>query len=346
MVLARTVYDSAGNILFDMGEELNSDMMSSLTIQGVAEIFIEDPRVDDVPVFPLVEPELEAQLTLAYREIAIASHGETTLDSTLLDSIRIPMMATASGLYPEIPGEVSVAGFHTDEDYRYARRVRVAELSLLMGKVAGYSMYEIIDLGMAALLADIGSIRYPVGYLEKPEPHTPEEAEQIARHPELGAQVLLDTGIQSEEVINAIFSHHERWDGSGFPRGLAKDDIPIFSRIIAIADTFYDMVSTRPDRPPYLPHDVVEFIMAFSGDYFDPEMVRIFARQVPLYPTGVLVRLSTGEEGIISDANLGHIGRPVVRICSDGIGSRTRPHDIDLSQPSQQAKLVTAVLEF
>ena len=113
-------------------------------------------------------------------------------------------------------------------------------------------------------------------------------------------------------------------------------------RIIAIADTYYELVSLRPDRPPYMPHEAVEFIIAFSGELFDPELVRIFSRLVPLYPTGTTVRLNSGEVGIISDANVGHIARPTVRVCAMGRKLR-RPYDMNLSQAKYQDRLVVEV---
>ena len=141
--------------------------------------------------------------------------------------------------------------------------------------------------------------------------------------------------------------HHERWDGSGYLDGLSGTEIALSARILAIADTYYDLVSTGPHRKALMPHEAVEYIMAYSGDLFDPELVQLFARNVPLYPTGVVVRLNTGASGIISDANLGHIGRPTVRICHDQEGTPVkRPYDVNLSQARHQNLLVEHVLEY
>ena len=115
--------------------------------------------------------------------------------------------------------------------------------------------------------------------------------------------------------MEAVGQHHERWDGSGYPARMQGEDISPFARIIAMADTYFEMVSRRPGREAYMPHEAVEFILAYNGVLFDPELVQIFTRLVPLYPTGTTVRLNTGELGIICDANMSHIGRPVMRVC-------------------------------
>ena len=124
-------------------------------------------------------------------------------------------------------------------------------------------------------------------------------------------------------------------------------DISSFARIVRLADTYYELVSVCPGRRPLMPHEAIEYIMAFSGDMFDPEMVQLVARQVPLYASGVMVQLNTGLVGIVSDANLGHIGRPVVRICYDrGSEAIGRPYDVDLSKARNQDQLIVGVLEF
>ena len=147
------------------------------------------------------------------------------------------------------------------------------------------------------------------------------------------------------ELATAVArSHHERWDGSGFPGRLKGEEISPFARIIAVADTFYEMVSRTPDREPYLPHEAVEFILAYNGVLFDPELVQIVTRLVPLYPTGTTVKINTGELGIISDANLGHIGRPVVRVCFDAeSGTLTKTYDMNLAEARHQHRLVETV---
>ena len=93
-----------------------------------------------------------------------------------------------------------------------------------------------------------------------------------------------------------------------------------------------------------MPHEAVEYVMAYSGEHFDPEVVKTFARQVPLYPTGVTVMLNSGEVGIVSDANTGHIARPIVRICVDARGwACSDPQDVDLSLAEYQSVVVVKV---
>ena len=214
-----------------------------------------------------------------------------------------------------------------------------------MARRLGYGMFELDSLGMAALLKDIGYVL--VGDDENGADRSErEESRRIRQHPSHGSRILAQSQGFSSETINAVLQHHERWDGSGYPEGLKADAISPFARIIAIADTYCELLSAKPKRRALMPHEAIEYVMAFSAEWFDPEMVQLFVRQVPLYPSGLMVRLNTKEVGIVSDANVGHIGRPVVRICQDIHGQEIdRPYDVDLSGSKQQDLLIVGVLE-
>ena len=96
-----------------------------------------------------------------------------------------------------------------------------------------------------------------------------------------------------------------------------------------------------------MPHEAIEYIMAYSGEQFDPELAKLFVSQVPCYPRGLTVKMNTGEIGIISDANLQFIGRPIVRICYDQeVGPVKKPYDIDLSKAEFQHKLIIEIMDY
>jgi hypothetical protein len=105
------------------------------------------------------------------------------------------------------------------------------------------------------------------------------------------------------------------------------------------------LVSGSQQHKPLKPHNAIEAIMAESGSLFDPKIVRLFCLNVPIYPTGVSVKLNTGEVGIVTDANLGTVGRPVIRICYDKFGIiLVNPYDINLKQTEYQDRLILEVL--
>ena len=345
MVLARPVYDSQGIQLFESGATLDEERLTRLGAYGVGEILIDDPRVSDVPVQPLIAPELEAEAVQGLRQLMVESQGNSRIQNGLLEDATKPIYAMTRDLFPEVMGEPNAGGCHSLEDYNYIQPVKVAGLALLMGRRVGYRLVDLASLGVAALLMNIGYILLPPKALDLQNSPTEKGNQEFHKHPRYGAEILGADGRFGPDVVEAVLQHHERWDGGGHPGGLKGSEIAIFARILAIIDTYYDLVSTRLHRKPYMPHTAIEFIVAYSGELFDPDLVQLFARQVPLYPTGVTVKLNTGEVCIVSDANLGHIGRPVVRVCYD-VSQRPvkEPYDVDLSLPQHQGTLVVQVL--
>ena len=151
----------------------------------------------------------------------------------------------------------------------------------------------------------------------------------------------------SGEAAKGVQQHHEFWNGAGYPQKLQGKDISIFARIIAVADTFVDLLTDRPGRSKYLPHQAIEYIMAGGNDQFDPEIVELLVRRIPSYSAGLSVKLNTGDTGIVVNPKLGFIARPIIRIFHrPAQGILKNPFDIDLCKPEYQRLLVTQVLEY
>ena len=346
MVLERPVFDSQGYELIESGSTVDAELLRTLSIYGIAELIINDWRVDDVPVQTLISPELEGMATQALRVIIAESQGSKFIDEALLEEAEGPIFQMTRELFPEVIGEMNASGCQQISDYPVVQPAKTASLSLLMGRRLGMGMLELPGLGMAALMKDVGGILLPDGVLDKAEPSDTERLE-VHKHPGYGAEIISQLERFGPEVAEAIFYHHERWDGSGYPEGLKGEDIPTSARIIGLCDSYYELVSKRPDSPSIMPHEAIEYVMAYSGDLFDPQIVEIFVRQVPLYPTGITVKLNSGEVGIVSDSNPGFIGRPTVRICYDDGGRPLRePYDLSLAQPENQGRMVVQVVDY
>ena len=347
MVLGRPIYDGHGKMIFDSGTRLDDDSLTTLAAYGVGEILIDDWRVTDVPAGPVFAPEIEAEATLALRQLITESRISKSIDNSLLEQVTKPIYMMTGSLCTEAIGEPNVAGCMSLEDYDYVQPVRVAGLSLVMGKVAKCSMSKLAKLGIAAILMNIGYVLIPADILAKTGLLTENEFQEIKKHPRIGYELLNRYSHLGPEVAEAVLQHHERCNGSGYPAGLKSSEISFFARVIAIADTYYTLVSKRPYKKNVMPNEAIEYIMAYSGDMFDHELVQLFARQVPLYPSGVPVKLSTGEIGIVTDSNIGHVGRPVVRICYDkNLTQLRQTYDLDLSKTEYQSITVVEVMEY
>jgi HD-GYP domain-containing protein (c-di-GMP phosphodiesterase class II) len=351
IVLSMDVFDNYGNVILAQGTRLTYDNIATLSRMGGGELFFEDRRVDDVPVTPLFPARIEGEaarklhtLLDKSRTVALDTSESVQIDTDPLEKIVFSMVQQ---MYPVVMGEANATGCFSLKDYDCVHPAQVAGLSILMGRKLGYKEDELLKLGMAAMLQNIGYVVLPVGMMLEPGSLDSIESHEVHQHCQYGYQILKDFTGAEPEIITAVMSHHEQWDGSGYPYGLKGNAISPFARIISIADVYYALVSRRPQRSNFLPHEAIEYVMAFSGVLFDPELVKLFTRLVPLYPTGVMVNLNTGERCIISKINQGYIGRPVVRVCYDkSMNELARPYDIDLTDSEHQHRLVTDVVEY
>jgi putative nucleotidyltransferase with HDIG domain len=161
------------------------------------------------------------------------------------------------------------------DNYTYGHSLRVAYYTLSLGREYGLNEAELYDLEIAALFHDIGKIGVPDNVLLKPSRLEDDEFLKMKRHPSMSWEILQDFTIFKTAATQAKH-HHERYDGRGYPDNLKGEDIPLYSRMILIADTFDAMTSTRPYRKG-LPYDVAfAELKEFAGSQFDPQLVPLF----------------------------------------------------------------------
>lgn len=159
---------------------------------------------------------------------------------------------------------------------RHSQRVSV--ISAEIAQELGLSEYEIRKVELAALMHDVGKIVIDEQILNKVGRLNEKEWMQIRRHPEIGYRILA-TSSDTAEIAGAALAHHERWDGNGYPKGLAREEIPFVARIIAVADTFDAMTGRRPYREPMSRRQAIDEIKRCSGTQFDPIIVEAFLRR-------------------------------------------------------------------
>ena len=160
--------------------------------------------------------------------------------------------------------------------------VRMSHYAQLLALAAGWTDQEADDLLHAAPMHDVGKLGIPDAILQKPGPLTEAEWTVMRRHPAIGAEILGDqtTGLLGLARRVAL-AHHEKWDGSGYPEGLAGEAIPQEGRIVAIADVFDALTSVRPYKPAWPIAQAVEHLRAQAGRHFDPALVELFIGVLP-----------------------------------------------------------------
>ncbi len=175
----------------------------------------------------------------------------------------------------------------------------------LFGRNLGLAKSDIMDLSFGGMILDIGKSRIPKALFLKSGHLSVEEVVHLRSHVNIGIEMLAsyDDDI-SHNVMRMVASHHERADGSGYPQGLHNKDIPIFSRIAGIVDSFDAMTSKRPFSAVILsPHEAIRNLYELRGRLFQPDLVEQFIQTMGMYPTGSLVELNSKEVAVVTETH-------------------------------------------
>ncbi len=182
-----------------------------------------------------------------------------------------------------------------------AHPLNVAMFSIRIGMAMNRSHEQLVRLGQAAMLHDIGKHSLDPRLVNKSDQLTSAERRVLERHVEFGVDALLGHRASAlglgGEVIAAVQCHHERWDGTGYPRGLKKHKIPLAARILAVADAYETMTTDRPYRARRLSGEAYREILSLSGEAFDPQVIDAFRRVIVPYPNQSLLLLASGKIG-------------------------------------------------
>ena len=201
--------------------------------------------------------------------------------------------------------------------YTYDHSIENCALGIAFGRHMGMGKKGLESLAMGLLLMDVGKTRLPQDLLTKEGVLNPEEVIEMQKHVFYSAEILKHTEGMNEDVINIALTHHERYDGSGYPNKLVGVQTPIFGRIAAIIDCYDAMTTTTSYRKTISEHAALQTIYNLRDKYFQTELVEQFLQCMGVYPTGSLVELTTGEIGVILSQNVEQRLKPKVMLLLD-----------------------------
>lgn len=209
--------------------------------------------------------------------------------------------------------------------------MNVSALSIIMAKAMGLNNREMEDVGVCGMLHDVGKTRISSDIIEKAAPLDPAEIAEMQRHTIYGRDILLSSKNVMSGAADVAFSHHERPDGLGFPQGLVDDQIPVYSKIVAIAEAYDNMTMTQPYRAALSPSHALQELYKLRGKQFDEEFVVLFIDSVGIFPPGSIVEMVNKEVGIVLANTLDKL-RPRVIMILDSIGEPAIQRIVDLSR--------------
>lgn len=337
MKLGRTIFADDGRVLLQRGTVLSAAYLETLKRYGYEVLYVYDPAV---PAVDVREPIAERTRSEAIGSVREAFRTFRTPNRKLDQDWtgRRILYNAATSIVNELVGNkdlnLQLTEMRTQNSYLFAHSVNVCVLGLALGQKLQLNYSKLTDLAMGLLTHDIGKSMLPP---ESATLHTHMLAVEDAvyqTHPRVGFDVLRQVGraLGAPSKIIAL-QHHERWDGLGFPSGLAGNDIHEFSQIAAIVNAYDNLSHLTIDGQPTPPGEVIEFLMAAGGTLFNPQMVETFIKMLVPYPLGSYVSLSNRAEGFVSGVDRTVPMRPIVRIVIEPEGaSASRPYDLDLRE--------------
>ncbi|HEY8528145.1 MAG TPA: HD domain-containing phosphohydrolase [Paenibacillaceae bacterium] len=243
----------------------------------------------------------------------------------------------------EIADELGV--LRQTDRFLFQHSMHVTLYAGVVGLTLNYDTDRIYDLTVGALLFDIGMTRLPIRLIKTNRQLTESERSVLKRHTSEGYQILSQMkGVSIESAKCALF-HHERYKGTGYPFGLKWNDIPEYARIVAIADVYDALVSPRHHRQAYTPSEAMEYLFASGNNEFGLDLVQHFIRHVAAYPVSSVIRLSSGQVGVVARIPRSLPHRPTVKIIQEADGRRVPvPYEIDLTK--QKTLVISSVCSY
>jgi len=224
------------------------------------------------------------------------------------------------------------------DEYLFNHSVNVGILTMALGETMGLDVAALKELGLGALLHDLGKINIPETIIRAPRKLTDEEWEIIKRHPVDGVKILEQMGVQSEIALRVTKEHHIDFDGRGYPR-LGPDEQPHpYSMIVHVADTYDAMTTVRPYTAPADPNQAISRMKKLAGTAFNPLTLDSFVEMLGIYPPGTTVRLTTGEIGVVTRPGGEDAARPWVRIVQDREGKTVEGEEVNLMEWDPQGE--------
>ena len=361
MISAKAITTKRGQSIAPAGTELTSQLIARLAFYKIETVDVEDPVVaepepEPVPETPKpVEKEtVSDQITYTQRLKASPKFKQFQMDYGLnIEYLKENMDAIIAGAGSEcfdmllenceslFRGKTSLELFDMIQNIKglndsvYAHSLNVALIARAIGKWLKFSREDLDTLTVAGLLHDIGKTQIPDEILNKPGRYTPEERELVQSHPLLGNKLLKGKGFDPR-ILYATLQHHERYDGTGYPRGLASDEIEDFAAIIAISDVYDAMTAVRSYRNPLCAFQVIGEFEKEGFQMYNTQFLLTFLERIAATYQNSRVLLSDMRSGRVVYINKQNLSRPVIELDSKEI--------LDLSNPANSGISIQAIV--
>lgn len=308
------------------GQTLTQAAILNVQARGMPGLYIEHKSSDDIVYDPILPPEQKQGLLSDIRQ----EFDKVTKRNAEPDYRSISKMAES--IVMSVLGRdhllCNIMDIRDYDGYTYSHSLYVGMLSAVLGAHCKLPPTQLTDLATAGLLHDIGKLDISQKIINKNGSLSSDEFTLIKEHPTKAVQRLRRRFGEHSLILQGVGSHHEHFDGSGYPFGTSGTRIPLYGRMLAIADVYDALSANRSYRKAWSPSEIHDYLLGRTGSQFDETLLKTFMRAVPAYPKGTLVRLSDESIGIVLRSHVELPLRPLVRLVAP---PERRNEEIDLS---------------
>lgn len=314
----------------------NNQDEASETVESADDIAEEPPVVQEKTSFD-DEFKRASRIVNKGKEAVVSMFQEARMGKAIEAEAAAPLVEEISNSVLRNPGAlISLARLKTADDYTFMHSVAVCALMIALARQLGLDDKQTREAGMAGLLHDLGKATVPLEILNKPGKLSDEEFAIVRSHPVAGYKMLLEGSGVSEVAKDVCLHHHEKVDGSGYPKRLAGDAISLFAKMGAICDVYDAVTSNRPYKPGWDPAESIKRMAEWQG-HFDPAVFQAFVKSLGIYPIGSLVRLETGKLAVVIEQGEQSLLKPKVKVFfSTKSQAYLKPEVIDLARSPEK----------
>ncbi|ATC83301.1 HD-GYP domain-containing protein [Pseudoalteromonas agarivorans] len=227
--------------------------------------------------------------------------------------------------------------------YNWRHMINCAIFTAVFAKYLGYKEEAVQQLAMGALLHDLGQAKLPQGIISRPSKLTSSEMDIIKRHVAQGLGLVKGEKGITPLILDMIVNHHERLDGSGYPRGITAEKLSRPARMMAIVDVYDALTADRPHQEGDEPINALRYLLA-NKELFDAELVQHFIKCLGVHPVGTIVKLTNERLALVLEGNRLNPIKPKVKLFYNAKhGHHVTPKDLDLNEPDQSIKIVSSI---
>lgn len=345
MTLYEDIFNNQGGLILPKGTVLDKSQIRKILINRVekAKVLIKEQEQEETREFPNITSVYNAQRLNMFKSKYAQKVDEITkiikqigrgaaINMTYVKNISKQMVDEFNSMNDIVNYMHLVKPLN---DYTYSHSLNVSLIAMVIAKWLNFNERQTDEVAIAGLLHDIGKTKIPEWILEKPGKLTPEEYEEVKKHAVLGYMMVEGLTDISTDIKYSVLMHHEKIDGSGYPTNSKENQIPLYAKIIAVADIYDAMTSSRSYRDSLCPFDVIKEFERETFGKLDTMVLSVFLKNIANSYLGDYVELSNGEIAEIVFINPNRVWQPIVRSGSNYI---------DLSKPSSNPLYIREIV--